>query len=173
MLREDPASAGLSYARCVTCLRRIALSLASLALLAAGLAPSAGFAFPVCTDAQVRGLVTQHLAAFNRGDRAKLDRLWERDRFGWYSTLAPGARSGEAAKRRSTLLRYFAARHAHHERLRLRTLTINQPSNGYGNFEYRLWRSADELPAAVAVVGKGAATCGSSGRLAVWSMGRE
>jgi hypothetical protein len=152
---------------------------ATCILLAAGLVSTCGVAsgahsaFPVCSDAQVRNLVAQHIAAFNRGDRTKLDQLWERDRFAWYSTLAPGERSGEAAKRRSTLLRYFADRHAHHERLRVRTLKINGPSNGYGNFEYRLWRTADELPAALAVVGKGAITCGEKPRLAVWSMGLE
>jgi len=138
-----------------------------------GLAFGARVAFPVCTDDQVRNLVTQHIAAFNRGDRTKLDQLWERDRFAWYSTMAPGKRSGEEAKRRSTLLRYFANRHAHHERLRVRTLKINGPSNGYGNFEYRLWRTADELSTALAVAGKGAITCGEKPRLAVWSMGRE
>lgn len=136
-------------------------------------AAGAGAAFPVCTDAQVRSLVVQHIAAFNRGDRAALDRLWERDRFGWYSTMAPGERSGEEAKRRTTLLRYFADRHAHHEQLRIRTLKINRPSNGYGNFEYRLWRTADELPSALAVQGKGATTCGDARRLAVWSMAVE
>lgn len=153
--------------------RHLAGSSVAIGALAAGLATTAGSAFPVCTGPQVRGLVTQHVAAFNAGDRVKLDRLWERERFQWYSTQAPGARSNDEARRRSTLLRYFADRHAHHERLRLRSFQFNGNSNGYGHFEYRLWRSADELSAPVAVVGKGAATCGPAGRIAVWSMGLE
>jgi hypothetical protein len=138
-------------------------------------APGAPAAFALCTGKQVRSLVTQHIAAFNAGNLSKLDRLWERDRFQWYSTQAPGERFNDEARRRSTLLRYFADRHAHHERLRLRSFRFNGNSNGYGHFEYRLWRSADELTAHVAVLGKGAATCGppSTGRIAVWSMGLE
>jgi hypothetical protein len=158
-------------------LSRCSCALAILVVLVGGAAstaaPGAEAAFPVCTGAQVRSLVTQHLAAFNKGDRPKLDQLWERERFMWYSTMGPGVRLGEEAKRRSTLLRYFADRRAHHERLRLRTFQFNGNSNGFGHFEYRLWRMADELPAAVAVVGKGATTCGDQRRIAVWSMGLE
>jgi hypothetical protein len=153
--------------------RALVAASAACGALAAGLATGARSVVPLCTAAQVRGLVTQHISAFNAGDRAKLDRLWERDRFQWYSTLAPGERSNDEAKRRSTLMRYFAGRHARHERLRLRSFRFNSNSNAYGHFEYRLWRSADELAAPQAVVGKGAATCGSTGRIAVWSMGLE
>jgi hypothetical protein len=141
--------------------------------LASGLAADAGSAFPVCTAAQVRSLVTHHIAAFNAGDRAALDRLWEHDRFVWYSTQAPGERLGEEAKRRSTLVRYFASRHARHEHLRLRSFRFNGFSNSYGHFEYRLWRDADEVTTPIAVLGKGAATCGETRRIAVWSMGIE
>jgi hypothetical protein len=157
----------------------VRLALATCAVLVGGLVSTGGFAsgaraaLPVCTADQVRALFMQHIAAFNRGDRTTLDQLWERDRFGWYSTMAPGQRFAEEAKRRSTLLRYFAARHAHRERLRVRTFHFNGSSNAYGDFEYQLWRSSDELPAAVAVLGKGAVTCGETRRLAVWSMGRE
>jgi hypothetical protein len=70
-------------------------------------------------------------------------------------------------------MRYFADRHAHHEWLLLRSFQFNGNSNAYGHFEYRLWRSADELAAPVAVLGKGAATCGPARRIAVWSMGLE
>jgi len=160
-------------------LRRSAL-FAICGVLAASVVASTGAsgapaAFPLCTDKQVRALVTQHIAAFNAGNFPKLDRLWERDRFQWYSTQAPGERFNEDARLRSTLLRYFADRHAHHERLRLRSFRFNGNSNAYGHFEYRLWRTADELTAPLAVLGKGAATCGppSTGRIAVWSMGLE
>jgi hypothetical protein len=160
-------------------LRRTAL-LAICGVLATCLIASTGAsgdptALPLCTGKQVRSLVIQHIAAFNAGNLPKLDRLWERDRFQWYSTQAPGERFNEEARRRSTLLRYFADRHAHHELLRLRSFRFNGNSNAYGHFEYRLWRSADELTEPVAVLGKGAATCGppSTGRIAVWSMGLE
>jgi hypothetical protein len=143
------------------------------AAIGAGFSTGADSAFSFCTGAQVRSLVTQHIAAFNAGDRAKLDRLWERDRFQWYSTQAPGERLNDEARRRSTLMRYFADQHAHHERLSLRSFRFNSNSNAYGHFEYRLWRSADELAAPQAVLGKGAATCGPAGRIAVWSMGLE
>ena len=67
----------------------------------------------------------------------------------WYSTDAPGERFNEDAYDRSTLVRYFAARHARGERLVLRWFRFNGNTNGsgdpYGNFQYTLVRSADDL----------------------------
>ena len=82
------------------------------------------------------------------------------------------SRPPEAAARRDTLLPYFAARHAAHERLTLTNVKINGVSvGGYRNFEFRLTRNADDLPKGpLAYRGKGASTC-STGRLIAWVMG--
>jgi hypothetical protein len=78
---------------------------------------------------------------------------------------------GDASTRRVTLLPYFAARHAAHERLVLRSVQIKPYSLGYRDFTYTLTRSADDLPGSPAVYsGKGASSC-VTGRLDVWVMG--
>ena len=92
--------------------------------------------------------------------------------FKWYGvTSPPGVRAFPAAVERPTLLSYFAERHAAHERLQLTNVRINGVTAGaYGNFEFELLRSADDLPGGPRPYrGKGAALC-STGRLMVWSM---
>jgi hypothetical protein len=69
---------------------------------------------------------------------------------------------------------YFAARHARDERLVLRSVRFNGNTPGpYGNFEYRLTRSADDLQP-TPYHGKGAALCYRERPdvIFVWSMGR-
>lgn len=91
---------------------------------------------------------------------------------GWYSTGPPGRRLRGAARDRSTLVAYFAARHERGERLRLRSFRFNgnaddgRGRDAYGNFEYGLIRSADDL-APARYYGKGAARC-REGRSAIW-----
>jgi hypothetical protein len=126
-----------------------------------------------CTPAQTRALVVRFVSAFNRGDARTLNQVWDsKDWFKWYSVSSePGKRVNAEASRRGTLLPYFAARHARHERLVLTSLQIKSYSLGYRDFLYRLTRSADDLPGGpVAYEGKGASSC-VTGRLDVWSMG--
>jgi len=142
--------------------------------LAAAPSLSAAQAEAGCSPAQTRTLIGRFVTAFNAGDRRAINDVWASKLwFKWYSvTTDPGARTPEAAARRDTLLPYFAARHAAHERLTLTNVKINGVSvGGYRNFEFRLTRNADDLPKGpLAYRGKGASTC-STGRLIAWVMG--
>lgn len=126
-----------------------------------------------CTAATVRTLVSQFVHAFNDGDRVTLQRLWadQGHGFEWYSTDAPGQRIRAAAKDRAGLERYFAVRHAAGESLHLTSFQFNGNAAGYGNFQYTLIRRAHDL-APTLYTGKGAALCGSTPRLGVWSMAK-
>ena len=139
--------------------------------------PSAGSATPAepgCSPVQTRALIARFVTAFNAGNRKVLNEAWvNKFSFKWYGvTSPPGLRSSQAAVQRSTLLSYFAERHAVHERLQLTRVKINGiTASAYSNFEFELLRSADDIPDGPKLYrGKGAATC-STGRLMVWSMG--
>jgi SnoaL-like protein len=151
--------------------------------LAALAACSAVFAAPperpkACTRAEVGRLVVRFVDAFNAGNLDRLDRTFaRRPDFRWYSTDAPGERYLPVASDRASLRRYFARRHARGERLVLETLKVNgntRAAKPYGNFEFTLVRSADDLPA-TPYQGKGAAHCYALGSdvLIVWSMARD
>jgi hypothetical protein len=142
-------------------------------LIALAMMPAAA-ADTRCTAPEARTAVSRFAAEFNRGDLRALDRRFEpAGRFYWYSTPAPGQRFNAAAKDRATLIPYFKARHARHERLTLRSFKFNgTPQDGlYGNFEYTLTRRADDLRP-TPYVGKGALFChrGPGDRIFVWSM---
>jgi hypothetical protein len=125
----------------------------------------------VCTRLEVRGVFFRFVDVFNRGDLQRLDRIFARaPDFQWYSTQAPGERFNESAKNRSSLIPYFAERHALGERLKVRSFRWN----GGGNFEYGLVRSAHDLEP-TRYYGKGAAHCYANlpDTIFVWSMGRE
>ena len=73
---------------------------------------------------------------------------------------------------RSTLIRYFAARHRRGEQLRLVFMSRGGNSNGYFNFGFHIHRQARDLQRAGVFEGKGAAICSNAGaQLAVWSVG--
>jgi hypothetical protein len=160
---------------------RIAPIAAALCFAAAALSLSAVSA-PLqedpttCTSTELRGLVTSFVRAFNRGESDVLDHLFAREPdFQWYSTGAPGVRVGLAARDRSSLLRYFAKRHARDERLTLRRYRFmgntETPSlKRYGNFVLRLTRRASDLRP-TPYQGKGAAHCyADDDVIIVWSM---
>ncbi len=66
-----------------------------------------------------------------------------------------------------------AAGHADGEKLRLTSFRFNDNTASYGNFEYTLIRSAEDLPPTV-YIGKGAAVCDRTPRtLGVWSMAKD
>ena len=135
---------------------------------------SAAATQPGCSPAQMRAVIARFVTAFNVGNRKALNDTWvDKLSFKWYGvTSAPGLRPFPDAVQRSTLLAYFAERHAAHERLQLTKVKVNGVTAGaYGNFEFELLRSADDLTGSPKLYrGKGAATC-STGRLMVWSMG--
>ena len=153
---------------------RVAVLAAVISLSAAGVAssspPKNG-----CSPSRTTAIVKRFLQAFNEGDRTVLNnRVWGgRLYFNWYAVTAdPGSRVDVEARRRETLMSYFAARHAAGERLVLTKLKLNGITAGaYRNFEFRLLRSADDLPSGeVPYAGKGASSC-ATGRLITWAMG--
>jgi hypothetical protein len=129
----------------------------------------------VCEAAEVRALVVDFVAAFNRGDLARLDAIFApKAAFKWYSSNAPGRRVRSAAFRRDTLLGYFGRRHARRDRLRLLSFGFNGNSGGYGHFDYRMRRAAADFRRgrSFRLVGKGAVDCALDPKaIAVWSMG--
>ena len=134
-----------------------------------------------CTSGEGHLLVVRFIRAFNVGARARLDALWARDdhdgdagtpSFQWYSTSKPGDRAGRQAADRSTLIRYFAARHRRAERLRLVYMSPGGNSNGYFHFAFQIHRRARDMRRPGVFEGKGAAICSHAGaQLAVWSVG--
>lgn len=132
-----------------------------------------------CTADEAETLVRRFVEAFNAGDLRALDVLFAPEpEFEWYSTTAPGERVASAAKDRPSLVPYFAARRALDEQLTLRSFRFNGNSGtsvgAYGNFEYRLTRSAADLEP-TPYQGKGAAFCYRTRPdvIFVWSMGRQ
>jgi hypothetical protein len=145
---------------------------AALAAVEAQPISSAGSANP-CSPQATRGAVQTFVTALHRRDADAADRVFATgESFHWYSTTAPGRRSGRAAYARSTLKRYFAARIARKESLRIKTFRFNG-TDGYrhiSNFAGILIRAATDLRPTTYRY-KGATTCGASDpRLIVWSM---
>jgi hypothetical protein len=127
-----------------------------------------------CTAGRVRRLVRAFAGAFNRGKARALDLSFAAEpEFRWYSTQAPGERIGGNAAERDTLLQYFANRYRRGERLELRSVRFNGNGEGYGHFDFRLVRRADDLEP-TRLMGKGAAICfHEEDVIAVWSMGHQ
>lgn len=144
-----------------------------MALTAAGAATSATPTLR-CRAAQTTMLVDRFVVAFNEGDRAALNnQIWGgKLYFNWYSvTAAPGTRIDPDARRRDTLMTYFATRHAAGEHLALTNLKLNGvTAHAYRNFEFRLVRSANDQPGGpLSYQGKGATSC-ATGQLITWVM---
>jgi hypothetical protein len=129
-----------------------------------------------CTADEVETLVLRFLDAFNSGNLRTLDSVFAKEPdFEWYSTDAPGERLGVPAYDRSSLLSYFEGRHALGEQLVLRLFRFNGNSPmPYGNFEYGLTRSAQDLEP-TSYYGKGASFCYRERPdvIFVWSMSRH
>jgi hypothetical protein len=129
---------------------------------------------PGCSDAEVNGLVSQFVGAFNAGSTRRLKGVWSQNFFRWYSATAPERHSVVYTRR--GLLAYVARRQRQHETLTLLTFKFNGYSSGHGHFEYALMRRADDLNGgdAARYYGKGAANCAATPhKLVVWSMGYE
>lgn len=151
-----------------------------------------------CDSDAVEQRIRQFIDAFNRGDQTALARFFGPD-FQWYSVtegdptvggrhflaynpqgglVVSGPPPGERVTvgHQEILLPYFAARHAHGERLQIRHLAIDVRSDRHpADFTYELTREADDLPPGLGgperiVKGKGAIRC-PDGTSVVWSMG--
>jgi hypothetical protein len=152
-------------------MRMLLASATVIASLAAG-APTAGSTSP-CSQQATRGVVQAFFNALRARDVDAADRVFATaGTFRWYSTTAPGRRSGRAAYARSTLRRYFAARIARKESLRIRMFDFNgtDSSRQISNFAGVLTRAATDLrPTRYRY--KGATTCAASEpQIMVWSM---
>lgn len=126
-----------------------------------------------CTAESIRATLVDFASAFDRGDREALDRIFATEPdFQWYSTAG---REGAAAKRRGTLLAYFANRQARGERLALRRFRFTGNAPHYGNFEMTMRRRIPGVAGGrwLPVPGKGAAVCRDGlTRLIVTTFGR-
>jgi hypothetical protein len=116
-----------------------------------------------CDAGALRTALIAFVRAFNAGDARRLDGLFSRANFVWYSSGAPGARWLRGDAKRDALVPYFRGRHRRHDRLRL----LNHRFNGYeaarelGHFELTAERRADDYRngEAFELTGKGALDC--------------
>ena len=102
------------------------------------------------------------LRAYNRGDARRLDGLFSRRRFAWYSAGKPGARAGPGARDRRTLVSYFTARHRARDRLALRTFRFGYDrARSLGHFSFTMRRRAADAREGrwFTLEGKGALDC--------------
>ena len=141
----------------------------------AGLHGSTSILFPVrkdpftspsgvrCDVALVRGTLAAFVRAYNRGGLRRLDALFSRNRFVWYSSGRPGARLRGDAQDRDSLLAYFRQRHRRGDRLALAGYRFNgfDRPRDLGHFELTLQRRARGFRGGrwFRVGGKGALDC--------------
>jgi hypothetical protein len=149
-----------------------------------------------CNTRQIAGLVIEFVDAFNRGDQGRLSRLFFVSEgpspsdfseagyypWSWYSVSEIGEdgliEGGFVTYDQNELLRYFARRHAHGERLRLIKVSsthagLLEEENNVGII-YVLTREAEDLApglggSARIAFGKGAINC-ESRQIFAWSM---
>jgi hypothetical protein len=149
-----------------------------------------------CRPRQIAELLVFFIDAFNRGDQERLSRLFfiaegpsppdfsQRGYYpwSWYSVSEVGAggriENGFVTYDQGALLRYFAKRHRHGERLQLLKVSLTQAGwlgeEGNVGLVFALTRHAGDLepglggPSRVAF-GKGAVNCESQ-RIFAWSM---
>lgn len=116
-----------------------------------------------CDADALRTALTAFVRAFNAGDTRRLDGLFSRANFVWYSSGAPGARWLRGAAKRGSLVPYFRGRHRRHDRLRLLTHRFNSydAARQLGHFELTAERRADDFRKGETfqLTGKGALDC--------------
>jgi hypothetical protein len=162
---------------------RIAVPQGGIGGVRAGLRGSTDVVFPVvndpfarCDAEAVRAVLRSFTRAFNTGDAKRLDRLFSRTNFVWYSSAAPGRRTLSGAADRSTLAEYFRARHRRHDRVKLLTFRLNgyDETRRLGHFELTAERRADDYRngSPFELTGKGALDCAKPARtFAVLTLG--
>jgi hypothetical protein len=129
-----------------------------------------------CDVATLRATLVAFVGAYNRGDLRRLDRLFSRTAFVWYSSGSPGERLRAEAGRRGTLISYFRRRHRLGDRLALTSYRFNGYDRGrdLGHFELGARRRADDFDGGrwFDIVGKGALDCAKPpATIAVLSLG--
>jgi hypothetical protein len=129
-----------------------------------------------CDAVALRTTLTAFVRAFNAGDTRRLDELFSRANFVWYSSGVPGARWLRGDSDRDSLAPYFRVRHRRHDGLRLLTHRFNgyEAARQLGHFELTAERRADDFRngEVFRLTGKGALDCASpSVAVAVLSLG--
>ena len=126
-----------------------------------------------CTADATKALVRAFVRGYDHGQVKTIERMWAREpRFQWFSAGPPGARIGQRAYDRSTLIAHFRSRVRAKEQIRLTLLRAGyDPNRDIVNFSGKLVRSAKGIRPRGPKDFKGAADC-LSGRplLIVWSM---
>jgi hypothetical protein len=134
---------------------------------------SEGSVRAACTADATKALVRAFVRGYDHGQVKAIDRMWAHaPRFQWFSAGPPGARVGQRAYDRSTLVEYFRSRARAKEQIRLTLLRAGyDPTRDIVNFSGKLVRSANGIRPRGPKDFKGAADC-LSGRplLIVWSM---
>jgi hypothetical protein len=114
-----------------------------------------------CDVGAVRTKLAAFVRAYNRGDTRRLDRLFSRKRFAWYSAPPPEGRALPEAANRGTLIQYFRRRHRQGDRLKLLGYSFGYDrARELAHFQLKVRRQAKDLAGgAVSMGGKGALTC--------------
>ncbi|HEV8687053.1 MAG TPA: hypothetical protein VGQ84_07235 [Gaiellaceae bacterium] len=136
---------------------RVVVPAGGIGGIRAGLRGSTEIFFPVendpfispqgvrCDVQAVRSTLAAFVRAYNHGQLRRLDRLFSREHFGWYSSPAPGVRLRSEAMNRATLMRYFAQRYRSGDRLEVALHSYNgyPPGDDLGHFALKGRRRAD------------------------------
>jgi hypothetical protein len=116
-----------------------------------------------CDVAAAQSTLTAFVRAYNRGDLRRLNRLFSRDAFRWYSALGPDRRLRGAKQNRDTLIPYFRRRHLQGDRLEVTSFRFNgyERERDVGHFEWEALRRANDIRdgSSVNVDAKGALDC--------------
>jgi hypothetical protein len=116
-----------------------------------------------CDVAALRATLAAFANAYNRGDLPRLDGLFSRENFVWYSSGGPGVRRLSEASDRATLIPYFRRRHRFADRLSPLAFRFNgyEPQRELGHFEFSGRRRADDFRGGswFELAGKGALDC--------------
>jgi hypothetical protein len=141
----------------------------------ASAAPRLPSASSHCRGGELRSAIVSFTRAFDRGEYEALDALFARPpEFQWYTTPGPGRVLAKGAPGRASLIPYFEARHARHDRLHLARYSFNGNAPHWGNFSFTVRHSASGYRGGRRFVqgGKGAAICDSGGiRFIVFTFG--
>jgi len=123
----------------------------------------------MCGAADVRRTVVRFAAASNSRERRALDHLIARDGlFLWFTIDDRDPRRSAGFYERGPLLRYLAGRRGG-AKFRLLSFAFNGRGDFHGHFDYRL--AVTSRSVRLVYRGKGAVTCTTPHRIAVWSMG--
>jgi hypothetical protein len=119
-----------------------------------------------CDVTVLRRSLDQFVRAYNDGDLQRLNTLFARTSFLWYSSGAPGIRIRADAENRATLIPYFKQRHGRGDRLSSLRFQFNgfDFSRVIGNFQFSMLRRASDFHGNrwLHVVGKGGLDCSRS-----------